>query len=505
MKESSVLVVGAGPTGLILALSLKKQGINVRIIDKSQEPGLTSRAVVIHARTLELYDQLGLTAVPSLGIKVQRAEIQKNGKLLTSLSFGDIGAGLSPHPFALCFPQDHHEAFLIEQLRMLGVEVEREVALVDLYESHQKVRATISRKLGQETWEVDYVAGCDGAASRVRHLLDIEFPGGTYQHRFFVADLELEDRAQHVVGRIRLCLEKFRFAAMFPVREGSERLVGLVPDNLIDFQQLSFESLRPTVEKLLGVCVQKVNWFSTYHVHHRVAHTFRKGRVFLLGDAAHIHSPAGGQGMNTGVGDAVNLGWKLAQVLKGEAPARLLDTYEVERRAFALLLVKTTDKVFQIMSDMGWKGYVWRDWIIPFVGPILTRCRAFRKWFFMRISQIRLHYRTSPLSVGAAGQLHAGERLPWVPQEEGDDNYTSLKSQLWQVHVYGNVRLDFADAAARFNIPIYTFPWSHLAKQAGLVRDAVYLVRPDGYLGFVSHNQEVRPFEGYVTSWLVDK
>ncbi len=505
MKDTSVLIVGAGPTGLVLALSLKKQGIDVRIIDKSTEPGTTSRATVMHARTLELYDQLGLSEVPSLGIKVQCAEIQKNGKTIASLSFGDIGKGLSPHPFALCFPQDHHEEFLVEQLRMLGVEIERGVSLIDLRENEETVEATLAKKSGQETCQVHYVAGCDGAASRVRHLLEIDFPGGTYQHKFFVADLALEDRAQHVAGRIRLCLERFRFAAMFPVREGSERLVGLVPDHLVDFQQLSFESLRPDVEKLLGVRVQKVNWFSTYHVHHRVAHTFRKGRVFLLGDAAHIHSPAGGQGMNTGIGDAVNLGWKLAQVLKHEAPLRLLDSYEVERRAFALLLVQTTDKVFQIMSNLGWKGCLWREWIIPFLGPLVTRCHAFRKWFFLRISQIKLHYRTSPLSTGSVGHLHAGERLPWVPQEEGDDNYTSLKSQLWQVHVYGNVRLDFADAAARFNIPVYTFPWSLLAKQAGLARDAVYLIRPDGYLGFVSHDQYVREFEGYVTSWLVDK
>ncbi len=180
-----------------------------------------------------------------------------------------------------------------------------------------------------------------------------------------------------------------------------------------------------------------MNWFSTYHVHHRVTEHFRKGRAFLLGDAAHIHSPAGGQGMNTGIGDAINLAWKLAAVLAGRAGDDLLDSYEAERIGFARRLVATTDRVFSFATAEGTLADILRTRIAPLLIPRVAAFDAVREYLFRTVSQITLNYRGGPLSRGAAGHVHGGDRLPWV-RIDGADNFASLASMDWQVHVYGS-------------------------------------------------------------------
>ncbi|NNM60234.1 MAG: NAD(P)-binding protein [Legionellales bacterium] len=349
MEENPVLIVGAGPTGLALALFLKHQGVDVRIIDKDEGPGEASRAMVVQARTLEFYEQLNFAErAIERGTKVGVIDLRKQGKPLASLSLGDLGADLSAFPFALCFPQDHHEQLLIEELARVGVHVERQTVLIDFKEQDDYIDVTLEKNKILESTQTSYLCGCDGASSTVRHVLNIIFPGGTYQERFFVADIVRKDNGMIAADHVNLCMEEASFCAVLPVRQsGTERLIGIVPPHLAQKEQLTFEDIRPSVEKLLGLHVEEMHWFSTYHVHHRVANQFRQGRAFLLGDAAHIHSPAGGQGMNTGIGDAINLAWKLAGVIKKINDPKILDTYETERRAFAMILVKTTDRVFQ--------------------------------------------------------------------------------------------------------------------------------------------------------------
>ena len=190
----------------------------------------------------------------------------------------------------------------------------------------------------------------------------------------------------------------------------------------------------------MRIDVERVNWFSTYHVHHRVADHFRKGRAFLLGDAAHIHSPVGGQGMNTGIGDAMNLAWKLAAVLHGRADASLLDSYEPERIAFARRLVATTDRAFTGVTSPGAIARRVRLHIVPLLLPLLFGFTAVRRLMFRTVSQTAVNYRASRLSEGRAGAVHGGDRLPWVkPTDDGaKDNFAPLTSLDWQVHVYGD-------------------------------------------------------------------
>jgi hypothetical protein len=224
-------------------------------------------------------------------------------------------------------------------------------------------------------------------------------------------------------------------------------------------------------------------------VHHRVADHFRKGGAFVLGDAAHIHSPVGGQGMNTGIGDAVNLAWKLAAVLHGRANASLLDSYEPERIAFARRLVATTDRAFTGVTSPGAIARQTRLHIVPLLLPPLFELTAFRRFMFRTISQTAVNYRGSSLSEGRAGPVHGGDRLPWVKANVNGvdvDNFRPLTSLDWQVHVYGNAAPGIQALCAGRRLPLHVFPWRPEMDRIGLRRNVVYFVRPDGYVALVN-------------------
>jgi 2-polyprenyl-6-methoxyphenol hydroxylase-like FAD-dependent oxidoreductase len=483
MIHNDVLIVGSGPTGLVLALWLTKLGVKVRIIDKTAEPGTTSRALGIQARTLELYRQLDLTdAVLKLGQKVPAVNLWVKGEPATRLSFERIGSDLTPYSFLHIFPQDQHERLLIERLEALGISVERRTELVSFTDEGERVIARLRGPEGQEeTCEASYIAGCDGARSTVRETTGTGFPGGTYRQLFYVADVEAAGRA--LDGELHADLDEADFLAVFPLAgKGRARLIGTVRDERADHADtLTFDDVSDRAIKHLKVDVRKVNWFSTYHVHHRVTEHFRNGRAFLLGDAAHIHSPAGGQGMNTGIGDAINLAWKLAAVLAGHAPDKLLDSYEVERIGFARRLVATTDRVFSFVTAEGRIADIIRTRIAPVVLPAAMAFEAAREYLFRTVSQITLNYRGAPLSVGAAGHVHGGDRLPWV-FIDGKDNFEPLAEMNWQVHVYGSANADLSAWCASHGVPLHVFHWRSEHEAAGLVRDATYLLRPDTYV-----------------------
>jgi hypothetical protein len=219
-------------------------------------------------------------------------------------------------------------------------------------------------------------------------------------------------------------------------------------------------------------------------VHHRVADSFRKCRAFLLGDSAHIHSPVGGQGLNAGIGDAVNLAWKIAAVLRKRAGASLLDTYEPERIAFARRLVTTTDRVFAGVTSSKKSDRLVRLKIVPFLLPLLFKFAPVRREMFRAISQAVVNYRGSSLSAGRAGAVHGGDRLPWVKIELNGaaDNFAPLTSMDWQVHIYGAASAEMKHFCAEKKLPLHVFAWQPAMGRAGLQRDAVFLLRPDGYI-----------------------
>jgi 2-polyprenyl-6-methoxyphenol hydroxylase-like FAD-dependent oxidoreductase len=489
MSDTQVLITGAGPTGLVLAVWLSRLGVRLRIVDKAAEPGTTSRALVVHARTLEFYRQVGLAeAVVDRALKFAAANLWARGRKAARVVLGPMGQGLSPFPYMLIFPQDQHERLLIERLADAGVQVERRTEFLGFEDNGGRVLARLRRPDGtEEACEAAYLAGCDGARSTVRELLGAGFPGGTYSHLFYVADVEASGPVMD--GELHVALDESDFLAVFPLKgSGRARHIGTVRQEAKgEHQTLSWNDVGKGVIGRLGIAVERVNWFSTYHVHHRVADRFRRGRAFLLGDAAHIHSPVGGQGMNTGIGDAVNLAWKLAAVLHARADTTLLDTYEPERIAFARRLVATTDRAFTAVTSPGHIARSVRVDLVPRVLPPLFALRAVRRLMFRTVSQIAVNYRDSSLSEGRAGRVRGGDRLPWVPigstADAGHDNFDPLSALDWQVHVYGAAAPATAEMCGRRGLALYTFPWQAAASRAGLERGAVYLVRPDGYVG----------------------
>jgi 2-polyprenyl-6-methoxyphenol hydroxylase-like FAD-dependent oxidoreductase len=483
--DAEVLIAGAGPTGLVLALWLTKLGVRIRLIDKATEPGTTSRALAVQARTLELYHQVGIAeAVIAGGVKVERLNVWVKGHRAAHVPLKDVGKGLTPYAFALVFPQDAHERLLIDKLGALGVRVERKTELLRFSQSDTAVSATLRRPDGsEEICQAAYLAGCDGASSVVRGELGVGFPGGTYSGLFYVADLE--GSGEPVDNELHADVEDADFILLFPLKaRGHVRVVGTVRDLPDGDHKLEFEDVKGKAIEHLRLSVRKVNWFSTYRVHHRVALHFRDRRAFLLGDAAHIHSPVGGQGMNTGIGDAVNLAWKIAAVLRQRAPANLLDTYEAERIRFARRLVATTDRGFTLVTRRGGIARFVRTRIVPLVMPVAFRIAAMRRLLFRTVSQTMVNYRESALSVGAAGKVRGGDRLPWVDLGSAGDNFAPLTSVAWQVHVYGEAGSGLREACTKLALPLHVFAWSDAMRRAGLQKSALYLVRPDGYVAF---------------------
>lgn len=488
MNSNSVLIVGAGPTGLVLAIALVKCGVIPRIIDRKAGVGRESRALGVQARTLEFYRQLGIAdCIVRKGVQVQNIFMRNNGRTIVKIDVKDFGVGLSPFPFILCLPQDDHEALLVERLEDLGVRVEWGSELLQVRVAGTQVQAMLSRKDGvREECISEYVVGCDGGRSRVREELGLGFPGASSQETYFVADVEATGSATApdiATNGFSFCLSAEDFILVLPARaSGTHRLIGLIPEKFKGRAETIFEDVRPTVEKTTGTTINAVNWFSTYRVHHRVADHFRGDSIFVAGDAGHIHSPLGGQGMNTGIGDAVNLSWKLAAVLQRKADPSILDTYETERMPFARLLVSTTDKLFQLISGPGIGRRIARTILFLYVIPRLLRFSATRKIVFRRISQAFVSYGASRLSQGSVGEIKGGDRLPWVVFDDGVDNYMPLQSFEWQIHVYGGAEESLRDAAKAADVTLYEFECTARVEKAGFRRNACYLVRPDGYI-----------------------
>jgi 2-polyprenyl-6-methoxyphenol hydroxylase-like FAD-dependent oxidoreductase len=514
----NVLIVGAGPTGLALALWLTGQGIGVRIIDKSAGPGETSRAMVVQARTLELYRQLDLAdQVIAAGHKNPAINMWVGGKRRARVAFGDAGAHLTPYPFVLVYPQDQHERFLVERLAALGRQVERNTELLSFIDEGDQLSARLRLPDGSEqTCQARYLAGCDGARSPVRHQLGVDFAGGTYQHVFYVADVEVDGLAP--AGEVHIALEQADFALLLAYGADGDagsadvgkgigkryRLIGTVRDERAErAASLRFEDVGQQALAGLGVQVGKVNWFSTYHVHHRIAASFRINKVFLLGDAAHVHSPAGGQGMNTGILDAINLAWKLAAVLKGQAPDSLLDTYASERQAFARKLVDTTDRLFtMVTSDSGVAEFV-KTHIAPLFVKAAYRFDTVRELMFRIVSQMTLEYHDSPLSAGKAGEIHGGDRLPWV-NVDGHDNFAAPPTIGWQLHVMGQASAALHGCCDRLGVLLREFAWQAEYAHAGFVRDGACLLRPDSWVALADPTASPEVLERYFAERGID-
>src|SRR5438477_2758434 len=419
--DTDVLVVGAGPAGRMLANQLGPRGVRARIIDRHTGPSLQTRALGVQARTLEIYTHLGIVErALELGKRATGANIWVQGRRAARLPLGDIGRDLSPYPFLLILGQDDNAQLLGDALCKQGMVVEWNTELVGLAQDTGDVTATLKQPDGTiEEVTVAWVAGCDGARSAVRELSGIAFEGAPYEHVFFVADTRVT--GPMVPDELNVYLWREGFHLFFPMRGTDHwRLVGIVPPALRGRDDLTLDEVIPSIREQAGsgLSFQGCTWFSTYRIHHRRAERFRDRRCFLLGDAAHIHSPVGAQGMNTGLQDAYNLGWKLALVVSAKAGPALVDSYEAERVPVARRLLSTTDRGFSlVVSDSRLVG-LFRTRVLAKMLALAMDFRRIRELAFRTISQIGIRYPDSPLSETLPGLPEdvprAGDRFPWL-------------------------------------------------------------------------------------------
>jgi 2-polyprenyl-6-methoxyphenol hydroxylase-like FAD-dependent oxidoreductase len=503
VERTEVLIVGAGPTGLVLAIWLRRLGVDVRIVDKTATAGTTSRALAVHARTLELYRQIGIAdEIVAHGLELPALNVWARGRHVARVAFGAIGRGLSPFPYVLMLPQDEHEEILVAHLGRLGVDVERRSELLGFEERGDRVISRLRGPDGGETTvESSFIAGCDGAHSTVREALGIGLPGGTYERVFYVADVELHGPVDD--HELHIAVDEADFVAVFPMKGAHRaRLIGTVRrDAEAEAERpLAWSDVSQQAVDRMKVTVETVRWFSTYRVHHRVADRFRAGRAFLAGDAAHIHSPVGGQGMNTGIGDAVNLAWKLAATIRGRAHPSILESFEPERIAFARRLVATTDRAFSLATQEGALVRRVRLSVFPRLAAAVFKGQAARRFLFRTVSQTLVNYRGRPLSEGKAGRVRGGDRLPWVlfDDDAAGDNFVPLTSVDWQLHVYGEPTPALLTECSQRHLALHAFKWHPRMADAGFARDAAYLVRPDGYVALADGEARAENLARYV-------
>lgn len=492
-SPSGVLVVGAGPTGLTLALELARAGVPCRVVDAHAAPSPLSRAVVVQARTLELLDRHGLAEpLRAEGYAVDAANLYVHRRRAARIEFSGAGLGLTPYPFPLVVSQDVTERVLREAFERAGGRVEWGTRLVGFEQDADGVSARLERDGDEETTRATYLVGADGAGSAVREGLGVGFEGATYEGHFFVADAAVEGLVE---GELQVRLGARTFHLFFPMRGAQRfRIIGLLPGGV--GAEPEWEEVKAAIEAAEHVRIRDVAWFSAYRVHHRLAERFRVGRVFLAGDAAHVHSPVGGQGMNTGMGDAVNLGWKLAAVASGRGPARLLDTYEAERMPFARQLVRTVDQAFvAVSSPSAWARFV-RLRLVPRVAPALLGVGAVRRLAFRNVGQLALGYTDGPLAEGRAGRVRGGERPAWMPGLEA-----AFRTPGWTLLVVGPVSDDARRWAEARRIGLHTVDLSGAVRRAGYAEGAVLLLRPDAYVGLAAPAFDAARFSAYAGAW----
>lgn len=474
--ETEVLVVGAGPTGLMAGVVLCRRGVPAVVVDRKAGPTRESRALAVHARSMEVYDQLGLADAVLAG-SYPAVRLQIGGSARASgPDIARLQGGATRFPGIQIFEQSRNEELLVSALTAGGGDIRWQHRLVDLVDHTALRKGRVEALLEGPDGDLVRVrarwcVGADGAASAVRRELNLPFEGKTDDATFWVADVRdvrgVPDQAVNIRPGRRT------FAAVFPLGPGGHiRLLGLA-----DRDTITQEEALATVRAEFALEHGPVEWFSSYRVHHRVAARFRVGSIFLAGDAAHVHSPVGGQGMNTGLQDAHNLATLLADVAQNRLDARALDRYERERRPVALILVNVTDRAFGVIGRRGWSAALVRRSLgrLAFGVLSLATTTALGARLGGYIGQYRIRYRYTD---GAHRPVWAqdpvvGLRLPPV-----GDNQRALDTMAWQLHTYG------AGEVVRPDVPAWLEgPREFGTDRHGRLRsDRLYLVRPDQFV-----------------------
>jgi 2-polyprenyl-6-methoxyphenol hydroxylase-like FAD-dependent oxidoreductase len=493
------------------------------IIDSKQGPTDQSKALAVQARSLEIYRQMGLIEkILANGKQAGGVAFNEDGKVLAELSLENTGKGETRFPFVLLYQQSKNERLLLDFLTANCCPVYWDTSLVSIKQTLGRVEVQLQSGTENISLTADWLVGADGTHSVVRKQLQIAFNGDTYAHEFYLADVELANAAL-TGNQVQLYLSKAGFAGYFPMPEDNcYRIIGNLPEGVETKEDLQIEEILPHLNSVTQIDNKTVHvkWFTTYRLHHRMADSFRLQRCFLIGDAAHIHSPVGGQGMNTGLQDAYNLGWKMAGVVNGQLSESILDTYAAERMPVAKELLNTTDRVFKIVMSTSWLTMLFKKWVMPRLLKFVWSKEGLRYIFFRRVSQIFINYRHSAISLhlSNAKTVKAGDRLPYLKvfdekkQEETDlhewctkpgfnlivlgklqeiDLFTLAK---WITQNYGvNLNFFYLPPSAKNEEIFKTFEVADGRKKA-------LIIRPDMHIGLINDVVDIEMMDNYLNN-----
>ncbi|MGW6932518.1 FAD-dependent monooxygenase [Lentzea sp. NPDC054927] len=503
--DCDVLVVGAGPSGLMTAALLVRRGVKVRVVDANAGPATESRAFAVQARTIELFRSIGLAdELLERGVVTTGIRFHIKGKHVGGLDFDRAGSATTPYQFILMAPQSEVEEVLLQDLARHGVAVRRGTRLTQLQQTEDAVTAVVTG----ETITAQYVVGADGAHSTVRQQLGLGFEGDKYAQRYLLADCKVDWPLDH--AHFRVFMNGTRIGLFLPLN-GAETSRVMVTDFGEPSAPFEMQKLQDELRKAmnLDVTLSAPIWTSRYQVHLRGVDDYRRGRGFLVGDAAHIHSPAGGQGMNTGLHDAANLAWKLAAAIKNDVD--LLDTYSAERHPAGIRLLKFTDRLYKVAAGLnGWQAWL-RDTAGPFLIGRMSAAPLPHRKSFHRLSQLSLGYRPSEINVNELlyslkGPL-AGHRAPDARINDREQMFDLLQG--YQLHVVALSRkhltageiadhtaaLDELGATthlisrveARQDDRVHRADSAQVFEHYGLTEpdsQALYVIRPDGHVAW---------------------
>ncbi len=466
-----VLIVGAGPVGLTMAAFLHHHGIQCRIIDKRAGPTQTSNALAIHARTMELLSSIGiLDSLCAKGKKVPRVEIGSDKKAMMKLELEEIN---SDYNYILCIPQCETEAVLIDHLKSVGIEVERDCELIDLRQDFEICYADIQNSNSDEnnTITSEWLIGCDGYHSATRdQLKKVSYDGSDMQLSFAMIDAEVETDKPELLQQITIYSDKDLSLMLFPM-QNCIRIAAEISrchryDAVGEVDEAFFDKI---IQSCLpySISIQKILWTSKFWIHERIASQFRCDRIFLAGDAAHAHSPAGGQGMNTGMQDAINLAWKLALVIQDKADNKILNSYDIERRPVAMHVIANAGKLTRMMTVQSGLLTTVRNTIMPLIASF----SPVKGKVINQLAELDIAYNRSPLNIGKkSSTVRPGDLCPIRKLR----NNTEC------------VLLNFIDDSTEEHNGIKMTQGTEAQSQAlGLKESGYCLIRPDGYIAYV--------------------
>ena len=462
--DTAVLIVGAGPVGLFLANECARRGLRWRLIEKRLSQSVHSKALAIFPRTLEIFDMAGVvTPFLEAANRVTSVAVMAHDRTLARIRFAPEE---SPYPFIAMVPQNVTEQLLAEELRRKGGQVEYETTFVSAVQEDDCVTVSVDRKGEQTKLRASFVVGCDGARSDVRQMLNLPLEGGEYDASFMLADIDTNNILP--ADELALCPSEIGPLAIFPMSDIRKRIVATIEHPEGDAPSLDL------VQKVLdqrapeGIQAQALHWSSYFRIHHRQVAQLRVGRIFIAGDAAHIHSPFGGQGMNTGLHDVWNLVWKLDLFLHGHGNEQLLDSYGAERLPVIKNVIETTDFLTKALGTPNKFAQVVRNRVIPMVSHLAP----FQRAFVQRLSELGIAYGGSPIIEGP------GKRYL-------DDSMRGGKgiSGRFLIMIADEKESSTKEAARQLCGSFGDIVEFRTSREAG-----IKLVRPDGYLAYSEHN-----------------